>query len=140
MNKPIGTDLKALFVIQIINLGVAGLLGVLAPGTMIRLAGLDPAAAPAIQQSGGLALGFVVGAILALRAAAWEQVRIFVAASLAAYALSLIGAFYYVVIVGVASPGLIAILIFTVILTVGFAWAWWKYDRAPSTSGRMARS
>ena len=70
-----------------------------------------------------------LGAILALRASSWDQVRIFVVASLLAFALSLIGAAYYVFFVGVVALGLIVILIASLILTVGLTYYWWKYSQ-----------
>ena len=129
MNKAIGSDLKALFIIQLLSSALTGLLGTLAPGLIIALSGLDPAAVPVMQQAGGLALGYTVGAILSLRAATWAQVRIFAAASLMAYGLSLIGAIYYIFIVGVVSLGLLVIFTACLIMTVGLIYAWRKYDR-----------
>jgi hypothetical protein len=137
MNKAIGSDLKALFVIQLLSSALTGLMGTLAPGLIIALSGLDPAAVPVMQQAGGLSLGYTVGAILSLRAATWDQVRIFVAASLMAYGLSLIGALYYVFFVGVVSLGLIVILTACLIMTVGLVYAWRKYDR-PTTDHALA--
>jgi len=46
-----------------------------------------------------------------------------------AYGLSLIGAIYYIFIVGVVSLGLIAILTAYLIMTVGLIYAWRKYKR-----------
>ncbi len=126
--KPIGSDLKALFVIQLLSSALTGLLGTLAPSLIIALSGLDPAAVPVMQQAGGLALGYTTGALLSLRATTWEQVRIFVAASLVAYGLSLIGAIYYIFIVGVVSLGLIVIFTACLIMTLGLIYVWRKYD------------
>jgi len=83
-----------------------------------------------MQQVGGLAVGYTIGALLALRATTWQQVCIFVAAGLTANAFSLIGAIYYIFFVGVVTTGLLILLVIYVILTAGFAYAWRKYDRA----------
>jgi len=130
MSKSIGSDLKALFVIQLLGTGIIGLLAMIYPSFIIRISGVDPNSIPVMQQTGGLSVGYAVAALLALRATTWEQVRIFVAAGLTANALSLIGAVYYMFFVGVVSTGLIVLLVIYVILTVGFAYAWRKYDRA----------
>lgn len=130
MSKSIGSDLKALFVIQLLGTGIIGLLAMIYPSFIIRISGVDPNAIPVMQQTGGLSVGYAVAALLALRATTWDQVRIFVAAGLTANALSLIGAMYYIFFVGVVTTGLIVLLAIYVILTVGFAYAWRKYDRA----------
>jgi hypothetical protein len=140
MNKAIASDLKALFIIQLLSSALTGLMGTLAPGLIIALSGLDPAAVPVMQQAGGLSLGYTVGAILSLRAAAWEQVRIFVAGSLVAYGLSLLGAIYYIFIVGVVSLGLIVIFTACLIMTIGLIYAWRKYERPTGSHTLAGRS
>ena len=130
MNKPIEAGLKILFVVQLISSFLTGALGVFAPALIIGLSGLDLKATPAIQQAGGLSLGFTLGALLALRATNWSEVRIFAIASLVAFALSLIGAFYYIAIVGVVALGLIVILLASLIMTVGLSYYGWKYMQA----------
>jgi len=62
-------------------------------------------------------------------------VRIFVAAGITANLLSLLGAVYYIFFVGVVSTGLLILLAVYVVLTVGFLYAWRKYDR--KTAGQM---
>ena len=130
MNKAIQSPLKILFVIQALSSFLTGALGVLLPATIIGLSGLDLKATPAIQQAGGLALGYTLGAIMALRAATWGEVRIFAYASLVAFALSLIGAAYYIFIVGVVAPGLLLILAASLIMTVGLAFYIWQYGKS----------
>ena len=130
MNKPIESGLKGLFVIQLLSSLLTGALGVFAPALIIGLSGLDLKATPAIQQAGALSLGYTLGALLALRATDWSQVQIFVAASLIAFGLSLIGAFYYVVILGVVAIGLIVILLASLIMTVGLGYYSFKYKQA----------
>jgi len=130
MNNKIGSDLKTLFIIQLLGTGIPGLLAMIYPSFIITLSGLDLAAIPVMQQVGGLAVGYTIGALLALRATTWQQVRIFVAAGLTANAFSLIGAIYYIFFVGVVTTGLLILLVIYVILTAGFAYAWRKYDRA----------
>jgi hypothetical protein len=134
MNNKIGADLKTLFIIQMLGTGIPGVLAMIYPSFIITLSGLDLASIPVMQQVGGLAVGYTVGALLALRATTWEQVRIFVAAGLVANAMSLIGAIYYIFFVGVVTTGLLILLVIYVILTVGFAYAWRKYDRAGAAS------
>jgi hypothetical protein len=122
--------LRTLFVIQLLGTGIPGILAMIYPSFIINLSGLDLASIPVMQQVGGLAVGYTVGAFLALRAVTWEQVRVFVAAGLTANAFSLIGAIYYIFFVGVVTTGLIILLVIYVILTAGFLYAWRKYDRA----------
>lgn len=133
MNNKIGADLKTLFIIQLLGTGIPGVLAMIYPSFIITLSGLDLAAIPVMQQVGGLAVGYTVGALLALRATTWQQVRIFVAAGLTANAMSLIGAIYYIFFVGVVTTGLVILLVIYAILTVGFAYAWRKYDRTAAT-------
>ena len=54
---------------------------------------------------------------MCLRATQWSQVKILTATGAVVNALSAIGAFYYVVLQGVATPGLITILVVTVVMT-----------------------
>jgi len=139
MNRQIGTDLKALFVIQMLSTGIIGLLAMIYPSFVIRLSGVAIESIPVMQQTGGLSVGYAVAALLALRATTWAQVRVFVAAGLTANLMSLIGAVYYIFFVGVVSTGLIILLVIYVILSAGFAYAWYKYDRKTTsqTSGSM---
>jgi hypothetical protein len=137
MNKHIGSDLKALFVVQLLGTGLIGLLAMVYPSFIIRISGVDPNSIPVMQQAGGLSAGYAVAALLALRATTWEQVRVFVAAGLTANLMSLIGAVYYIFFVGVVSTGLIILLAIYVILTAGFVYAWRKYDRGRPVA-RMA--
>lgn len=143
MNNRIGSDLKALFVVQLLGTGITGLLGMLYPSFIIALSGLDPNSIPVMQQAGGLAMGYTIGAFLALRADTWDQVRVFVAAGLTANAFSLIGAIYYIFFVGVVTTGLVILLVIYVVLTAGFLYAWRKYNRAGAqgaVSGSSVRS
>ena len=140
MNRRIGSDLKALFVVQMLATGIIGVLAMVYPSFIIRISGVDPNSIPVMQQTGGLSVGYAVAALLALRATRWEQVRVFVAAGLTANVMSLIGAVYYIFFVGVVSTGLLILLAVYVILAAGFAYTWLKYDRAPATSGSAAKS
>lgn len=135
MNKQIGSELRTLFVIQALATGLIGVLAMIYPSFIIRISGVDPNSIPVMQQTGGLSVGYAVAALLALRATRWEQVRIFVAAGLTANLMSLIGAVYYIFFVGVVSTGLLILLAVYVVLTVGFLYAWRKYDR--KTAGQM---
>ncbi len=135
MNRRIGSDLRALFVVQMLATGIIGVLAMIYPSFIIRISGVDPNSIPVMQQTGGLSVGYAVAALLALRATRWEQVRVFVAAGLTANVMSLIGAVYYIFFVGVVSTGLLILLAVYVILAAGFAYTWMKYDRAPAASG-----
>jgi hypothetical protein len=129
MNNRIGSDLRTLFVIQMLGTGIIGLLAMIYPSFVIRVSGVAIEAIPVMQQTGGLSVGYAVAALLALRATTWQQVRVFVAAGLTANLFSLIGAVYYIFFVGVVSTGLIILLAIYVVLAFGFAYAWRKYDR-----------
>ncbi|MBP8947536.1 MAG: hypothetical protein KBG73_01765 [Candidatus Promineofilum sp.] len=130
MNKQIGSDLRTLFVIQALATGIIGVLAMIYPSFVIRISGVDPNSIPVMQQTGGLSVGYAVAALLALRATSWEQVRVFVAAGITANLMSLIGAVYYIFFIGVVSTGLIVLLAVYVVLSLGFVYAWRKYDRA----------
>ena len=110
--------LKITMLIGAIGGFIFGILSMATPNVVIGLCGLDPAAAPAIQQSGAAAIGFSVAALMVSRASQWEQVRIAVLSIITFNLLSALGAFYYVVLQGVATAGLIAILIFSAFLTL----------------------
>lgn len=127
--KPIEPGLKIVFVIGAISSLVTGGLSVLAPTFVTSISGLDPAAQPAIQQTGAATLGYFVMLVLALRATIWDQVRLVVAGSLVYTALSTLGSIYYIFLVGVMTSGLFAILIASVILTVGYGYYMFKYSR-----------
>lgn len=119
----IDNGLRAVFVIQAVSSFVTGFMGVFLPTMIIQLSGLDLAATPAIQQAGALSLGYTLGALMALRATSWEQVKIFVYASLLAFVLSWIGAAYYIFVVGVVAAGLILILVASILVTIGYGYA-----------------
>ncbi len=117
-NYPSG--LRYLFLLGGLGALVAGLPSVFVPNLVIAATGLAPDTAPVIQQAGALALGFCAAAVLCWHAVAWNEVRISVAASFVVFVLTAIGAFYYVVLLGVSTPGLIAILVSAAAMTVGF--------------------
>jgi hypothetical protein len=123
MTTQIDNGLRVVFVVQAVSSFLTGALGVFLPAAIIGLSGLDLAATPAIQQAGALSLGYTLGAVMALRATNWEQVKIFVYASLVAFVLSLVGAGYYIFIVGVVAIGLIVILVASILVTIGFGYA-----------------
>lgn len=96
------------------------------PDLVAKLSGLPGQDLPVYQQAGGAVLGYTVGAFLMWRAATWEQIRIALLAALTFAALSALGAFYYVVIKGVATSALIAILIYSLFLTLSYGYFWWQ--------------
>lgn len=121
------SGLRYLFILGAIGALAAGLPSVLAPNIVIGLTGLSDQTAPVIQQSGALALGFFVAGLLCWRARDWSQVQISVVASFVVFVLTAIGAFYYVVLLHVATPGLIAILLAAIVMTLGFGFYLYKY-------------
>lgn len=114
--------LRYLFVLGALGALAAGLPSVLLPDVVVGATGLSPQTVPVIQQAGALTLGFFAAGALCLRASAWDQVRISVMASFVVFVLTTLGAFYYVVVLGVATPGLIAILAGAAVMTVGFGY------------------
>lgn len=119
--------LRYLFVLGAIGAFVTGFPAVFIPNLVVQLTGLSPAAVPAMQQSGALALGSFAAGLLCLRASNWSDVRITVVASFVTFLLTTIGAFYYVVLQGVATPGLILILVVSIVITAGFGYYLYKY-------------
>lgn len=116
------SGLRYLFILGVIGSFLTGFPAVFFPSVIVALSGLSPEAIPAMQQSGALALGSFFAGLLCLRTSDWSQVRITVVASFVTFLLTTIGAFYYVVLQGVATPGLILILVIGVIMTLGFAY------------------
>lgn len=114
------SGLRYLFVLGAVGALAAGLPSVLLPALVVGATGLSPQTVPVIQQAGALALGFFAAGALCLRASAWDEVRISVMASFVVFVLTTLGAFYYVVVLGVATPGLIAILVVAAVMTLGF--------------------
>lgn len=89
---PLG--LRLAFLIGAISSLSFGLSSLLAPGLVADLAGL-PHLDPVFQQAGGSTLGLGVGALLALWARRFEQVRIPLAMGLTTALLSAVGGLYY---------------------------------------------
>lgn len=118
--------LRYLFILGVIGSFLTGFPAVFFPNLVVSLSGLSPDAIPAMQQSGALALGSFVAGLLCLRTSRWSDVRITVVSTFVIFLLTLIGAFYYVVLQGVATPGLILILAISVIMTVGFGYYTWQ--------------
>ena len=118
--------LRYLFILGAVGALAAGLPSVLTPTVVVGATGLSPQTVPVIQQAGALALGFFVAGALCWRATMWNEVRISVVASFVVFILTAIGAFYYVVLLGVATPGLIAILLVAIAMTVGFGFYLYK--------------
>lgn len=118
--------LRYLFVFGALGALAAGLPSVLLPDAVVGATGLSPQTVPVIQQAGALALGFFVAGVMCWRASMWSQVQISLVASFVVFALTAFGAFYYVVLIGVATPGLIAILVAAIAMTIGFGFYMYK--------------
>lgn len=116
------SGLLYLFVLGTIGSFITGFPAVFFPSVIVALSGLSPEAIPAMQQSGALALGSTAAGLLCLRTVNWNEVRITVVGSFVTFLLTTIGAFYYVVLQGVATPGLILILIIGIVMTLGFGY------------------
>ena len=94
------------------------------------MTGLSPQTVPVIQQAGALALGFFVSLLCCVAGELpVAEGRISVAASLVVFSgPTVLGAFYYVALPppGVATPGLIAILVVAIVMTIGFGFYLFK--------------
>ncbi len=119
--------LRYLIILGTLGAFATGIPAVFLPTLVVALTGLSAEAIPAMQQAGAITIGFGVGGVFCLRAANWNEVRITVIASLASFALTTVGAFYYVVLQGVATPGLILILVVAVVMTLGYGYYVWHY-------------
>ena len=93
-----------------------------APKLVADLSGLPGADLPVYQQAGAAALGYALQSLLAFRAKNWEQIRIPVIVGLVVVLFTALGAFYYVVLLGVVKPYLVFILAFSIYLTAAFAY------------------
>lgn len=118
--------LRYLFILGALGALAAGLPSVFLPDAVVGATGLSPQTVPVIQQAGALALGFFVAGVMCWRATMWTQVHISLVASFVVFILTALGAFYYVVLLGVATPGLIAILAAAVGMTIGFGFYLFK--------------
>jgi hypothetical protein len=92
------------------------------PDLVASLSGLPGKDLPVYQQAGAAILGYSVASFLSWRASRWDEVRIPIVFGLTFSSLSALGAFYYVVLKGVATSALIAVLIFSVLLAVALAY------------------
>lgn len=136
MNQEISSGLRITFLLGGLGSLAMGAVSIFMPSLIIQLTGLDSKAIPAIQQAGAAVFGYSVAAFLAMRARDWAEVRIAVAASIAFAALSAVGAFYYVVLQGVATSGLIAVLIFSALLALALAYYYAVHSRATGMPAR----
>lgn len=114
------SGLRYLFILGATGSFVTGVGAIFFPGVIVSLSGLSPQAIPAMQQAGAFALGSFVAALMCLRIADWNQVRITTVSTFVIFLLTTVGAFYYVVLQGVATPALIFILVFAIVMTLGF--------------------
>ncbi|MBI3536918.1 MAG: hypothetical protein HY070_05095 [Chloroflexi bacterium] len=100
-----------------------------APKLVADLSGLPGQDLPVYQQAGAAALGYALQSLLSFRAKNWEQIRIPVFVGFIVVLFTALGAFYYVVLLGVAKPYLIFILAFSIYLTAAFAYYLWSYSK-----------
>ena len=125
--------LKFTFLIAAIG-GLAFAVSSLAiPDVIASLSGLPGKDLPVYQQAGGAVLGYTVGAFLMWRAANWEQIRIALLAALTFTALSALGALYYVVLKGVVTGALVVVMLYSIFLTLAYAYYWWKQSSRGET-------
>jgi hypothetical protein len=114
--------LKLTFLVSAVGgLGFA-LSSMAAPDLVATLSGLPGKDLPVYQQAGAEILGYSVASFLSWRASRWDQVRIPIVFGLTFSTLSALGAFYYVVLKGVATSALIAVLIFSAFLAVALGY------------------
>ena len=132
MNQSLPAGLKLTFLYSSVGGLVFAVASMAVPAMVAALTGLPGKDLPVYQQAGAAVLGYSVASVLSWRAASWEQVRIPMVFGLTFAALSALGAFYYVVLQGVASPALIALMLFSAVLAVALAYFLWQFSQ---TSG-----
>ncbi|HEY4688673.1 MAG TPA: hypothetical protein VIK33_05125 [Anaerolineae bacterium] len=124
MKTGLPAGLRLTFTVGAVISSVIAITCMLFPDQVAKFTGLnqDGFTLPVFQQSGAAVLGYALAAVLCLRATRWEEVRIAVIGSVAFAALSTVGAFYYVVLQGVATTGLVMLLIYSLFLTIGLGY------------------
>ncbi len=134
MNQNLSTGLKLTFLFSTLGgLGFA-LTSMAVPAMVASLSGLPGKDLPVYQQAGAAILGYSVASFLSWRATRWEQVRIPVVFGLTFSTLSALGAFYYVILQGVATPALILTLFFSLALTAALAYYLFTYSKPEGVS------
>ncbi len=129
VNTSLSNGLKLTFLFSTLGgLGFA-LTSMAVPALVASLSGLPGKDLPVYQQAGAAILGYSVASFLSWRATRWEQVRIPVIFGLTFSALSALGAFYYVVLQGVATPALILTLLFSLVLALALAYYLYTYSK-----------
>jgi hypothetical protein len=126
-NLPAGLKLTFLFS-TLGGLGFA-LTSMAVPSLVASLSGLPGKDLPVYQQAGAAILGYSVASFLSWRATSWQQVRIPVIFGLTFSALSALGAFYYVVLQGVATLALILVLVFSLVLAVALTYYLFTFSK-----------
>lgn len=129
MNTSIPSSLRYIFMLGLVASFITGVPALLVPLTVVQLSGLDPKAVPAVQQAGALTFGYFIAGLMCLRSTDWEQVKITVASSAIVFTLSAIGAFYYVVLQGVVTFGLIVILAASLVLALAFGYFYFTLSK-----------
>lgn len=129
MRTQLPSGLRLAFALSSVVFAIYAVPSILVPKRVADVSGLPGVDLPVYQQAGAFALGYAVALALSLRAVKWEEVRIPVVFSITAAALSAIGAFYYVVLKGVVTPGLVVILVSATYLTVACTYYLWAYTR-----------
>lgn len=128
MRSEISRGLKWIFILVMIEGLFFGLTSMLAPAWVASMSGLPGKDLPVYQQAGANAFGYAVIVFLCSRAKVWAEVRISTIAVFILEILTTMGAFYYVVLLGVATSYLILILVFSVLFAVAFGYYLWHYE------------
>lgn len=129
MKSNLPSGLRFTFLVAWVGGLVFALTSLAAPDLVARLSGLPGQDLPVYQQAGAAVLGYTVGAYLMWRAASWEQVKIALLAAFTFALLSALGAFYYVVLQGVVTSALVAILVYSIFLAASYGYYWWSQSQ-----------
>ncbi len=129
MKNRIPSTLRLTFAISAITSLLVGAANILAPKLMTDLASFPGVELPTYQNLGAAILGYGVGAVLALFATSWEEIRIPMAINLTFVFLSGAGGLYYFLFQGVRAPLPILDAVLSVFFTIVYGYYLWQYTR-----------